>query len=149
MCRDCGCSTAPDHSHSHPHAETHEHSYGRHTHTLAVNEALLGKNDELAQRNRTDFKAKGLLVLNVLSAPGSGKTAFLERTLVYLKNRLRAGVIVGDLETDNDAQRLARSQVPPGNSIEPGAMQLTRIPLRAREAAWVSVYCNTAALMAA
>lgn len=52
------------------------------------------------------FLAKGLLVLNILSSPGSGKTASIEKTITDLKHKLTAGVIVGDLETDNDAKRL-------------------------------------------
>ncbi len=51
-------------------------------------------------------------MLNVLSSPGSGKTALIERTLTDLKGRLRGGVIVGDLATDNDARRIARSGAP-------------------------------------
>jgi hydrogenase nickel incorporation protein HypB len=80
--------------------------------TVPVHQAVLGKNDQLAERNRKAFQDRGILVLNVLSAPGSGKTAFLERTLTDLGNVLRAGVIVGDLATDNDAQRLRRSGAP-------------------------------------
>jgi len=71
-----------------------------------VNKALLGKNTELAQRNRQRFHAHKLLVINLLSAPGSGKTSLLERTLTDLRERLRMGVQVGDLQTDNDARRL-------------------------------------------
>jgi hydrogenase nickel incorporation protein HypB len=68
--------------------------------------SILDKNDRLAERNRGYFMAKGLLVLNVVSSPGSGKTAFLERTVKNSANRLKIGVIVGDLETENDAVRL-------------------------------------------
>jgi hydrogenase nickel incorporation protein HypB len=81
-------------------------------HTVPVHQVILGKNDLLAQRNRRMFQERGLLVLNVLSAPGSGKTAFLERTLTDLSQVLRAAVIVGDLATDNDARRLRRSGAP-------------------------------------
>lgn len=80
--------------------------------TLVINQGVLSKNDQLAQRNRNLFKAKHLLVLNVVSSPGSGKTAFIERTLTDLQGRLRGGVVVGDLATDNDAQRIARSGAP-------------------------------------
>ncbi|HYL82478.1 MAG TPA: hydrogenase nickel incorporation protein HypB [Candidatus Acidoferrum sp.] len=134
MCKDCGCSIvgdvaidgaqapahAPphdhthDHDHSHPHVHPHEHADpadgGRRT--LPVHQAILDKNDRLAERNRGYFMAKGLLVLNVLSSPGSGKTTFLERTARDLAGRLRLGVIVGDLETDNDARRLRSSGLP-------------------------------------
>ena len=80
--------------------------------TLIINQGVLSKNDQLAQRNRNLFKSKHLLVLNVVSSPGSGKTAFIERTLTDLKGRLRGGVVVGDLATDNDARRIARSGAP-------------------------------------
>ena len=73
---------------------------------VEVNKSLLGKNTELAQRNRQRFHAHQLLVINLLSAPGSGKTALLERTLMDLRGMLRIGVQVGDLQTDNDARRL-------------------------------------------
>jgi hydrogenase nickel incorporation protein HypB len=56
--------------------------------------------------------AKGLLVLNLLSSPGSGKTSLLERTISDLKNQIKAGVVVGDLETDNDAARLSKAGAP-------------------------------------
>ena len=79
---------------------------------MALHQAILAKNDRLAERNRGYFKAKGLLVLNVLSSPGSGKTAFIERTVADLGDRLRAGVIAGDLETDNDAKRLREHGIP-------------------------------------
>jgi hydrogenase nickel incorporation protein HypB len=80
--------------------------------TVVVQKALLGKNAERARQNRAEFRKRGLFVLNVLSAPGSGKTAFLERTLTDLGGRLRAGVVVGDLATENDARRLRRSGAP-------------------------------------
>jgi hydrogenase nickel incorporation protein HypB len=80
--------------------------------TLEVRQAILGKNDRLAERNRGFFHARGLLVLNVLSSPGSGKTTFLRETVRLLTPKLKSGVIVGDLATDNDAQRLRESGAP-------------------------------------
>jgi len=79
---------------------------------LHLHERVLGRNQEQAARNRELFCAAGVTVVNVLSAPGSGKTALLERTLVDLKDEVRAAVVVGDLATDNDARRLARSAAP-------------------------------------
>lgn len=70
------------------------------------------KNDGLAERNRVFFKAKKLLVLNVVSSPGSGKTTFIRETATRLTGRLRLGVIVGDLATDNDAARLREAGIP-------------------------------------
>ncbi len=72
----------------------------------------MSKNDRLAERNRGFFAAKGWFVMNVLSSPGSGKTAFIERTLSDLRERLPMGVVVGDLATDNDAKRLRASGAP-------------------------------------
>jgi hydrogenase nickel incorporation protein HypB len=79
---------------------------------LEVRQAILEKNDRLAERNRGFFHARGLLVLNVLSSPGSGKTTFIRETVRLLGKRLKTGVIVGDLATDNDAQRLRESGAP-------------------------------------
>src|SRR5450432_1044051 len=75
---------------------------------VEVNQALLGKNADLAERNRQRFHAHKVRVVNILSGPGSGKTALLERTLSELRGRTRIGVQVGDLQTDNDARRLRR-----------------------------------------
>jgi len=70
------------------------------------------KNDRLAEQNRSFFKAKKILVLNVVSSPGSGKTTFIGETAIRLRGKLRVGVIVGDLATDNDAERLRNAGVP-------------------------------------
>ena len=79
---------------------------------LHLHERVLGKNEQQAALNRKLFHKKGFQVINVLSAPGSGKTALLERTLTDLRGELRGAVIVGDLATDNDAQRMQRSGAP-------------------------------------
>jgi hydrogenase nickel incorporation protein HypB len=79
---------------------------------LPVQQAVLGKNDALAAALRADFAARGLGVVNLLSSPGSGKTALLVRTLEELRPHRRAGVIVGDLATDNDAVRLRATGAP-------------------------------------
>lgn len=80
--------------------------------TLTIQRSLLEKNARLAERNRGYFRAKKLLVLNMLSSPGAGKTTLLEQTAVGLRGRLRLGVIVGDLATDHDAARLRAASVP-------------------------------------
>jgi hydrogenase nickel incorporation protein HypB len=72
---------------------------------LEVEKGVLARNQEIATVNRARFAALGLTVLNVVSSPGSGKTAFLAR-LLHDRADLRAAVIVGDLATDNDAERL-------------------------------------------
>jgi hydrogenase nickel incorporation protein HypB len=74
---------------------------------------ILKRNDELAHELRKRFQAAGVYVISLVSSPGSGKTAFLEKTLTLLKERqYRPAALVGDLATDNDAARLARSQAP-------------------------------------
>jgi hydrogenase nickel incorporation protein HypB len=79
---------------------------------VEIGEAVLGHNATLAAQNRRRFQEAGLRVLNLISSPGSGKTALLERTLIDLRDRISVGVIVGDLETDNDAQRLRGKGAP-------------------------------------
>jgi hydrogenase nickel incorporation protein HypB len=104
-----------DHTHPHPHGHDHDHAHP-HTHdehrTLQVEQGILQKNDRLAERNRGYFQAKGLYVVNVLASPGAGKTAFIERTAADVGGRLRLGVIVGDLATENDAIRLRGHGIP-------------------------------------
>lgn len=83
------------------------------TRIVELRRGILKKNDELAAGLRQRFTSAGLLVLNLVSSPGTGKTAFLERTLRELRaTGVRAAALVGDLETDNDAQRLAASGAP-------------------------------------
>ena len=117
MCDHCGCST--DHRHpggqdeaAHRHAHEHglPHDHGAPAAGGAV-QTVLTENDRLAERNRGFFSAKHLCVLNLLSAPGSGKTALLERTVRDLGRR-RLGVITGDLQTENDARRLRAAGAP-------------------------------------
>ena len=133
MCEHCGCGVpgaASDHGahhahvHDHNHAHAHGHDHDRdeaHAHqgqpeaerrTVLVREGILAKNDRIAERNRGYFEAKGLFVLNLLSSPGSGKTTLIERMAADLADRLRIGVVVGDLATDNDAHRLEAAGVP-------------------------------------
>ena len=70
---------------------------------------VLEANDRIAARLRADFTRRGILVLNIISSPGSGKTSLLERTLNDLAGEFRMAVIEGDLQTDNDARRVAAS----------------------------------------
>lgn len=67
---------------------------------------ILGANDLLARKNRLIFSGKGLLAINLMSSPGSGKTTILERTIESIQAEVRMGVIEGDLYTDQDAQRI-------------------------------------------
>jgi hydrogenase nickel incorporation protein HypB len=76
--------------------------------TIAVIENVLKLNDEIAQLNRDRLRAAGVFAIDVIGAPGCGKTALIERTIEQLRPQLRVGVIVGDLATQRDADRLAR-----------------------------------------
>jgi len=80
--------------------------------SLELRASLLDKNDRLAERNRRYFRSRGILALNLVSSPGAGKTALLERTLDEFGRETKCAVIVGDLETDNDARRLHRPHAP-------------------------------------
>jgi hydrogenase nickel incorporation protein HypB len=73
---------------------------------LSVERSLVELNDHLAIHNRERFEEEGVFVVNMMSSPGAGKTRLLERTLDDLTNVLNIAVITGDLQTDNDAQRL-------------------------------------------
>ena len=79
---------------------------------VEVRKNVLKQNDVVARALRTRFRAAGVLVVSLVSSPGSGKTAFLEKTLTALRPRYRVAALVGDLATENDAARLARSQAP-------------------------------------
>jgi len=80
---------------------------------VEVRRNVLKQNDILARALRERFRAAGVFVVSLVSSPGSGKTAFLEKTLTLLRGKgYRPAAIVGDLATDNDAARLARSQAP-------------------------------------
>jgi hydrogenase nickel incorporation protein HypB len=83
------------------------------TRIVELRQGILKKNDELARELRARYTAAGVLVLNLVSSPGTGKTAFLQYTLTNLQTRgVRTATLVGDLETDNDARRLAASGAP-------------------------------------
>ena len=77
---------------------------------LELRKNVLDRNDMLARGLRDEFQRAGVFVVNLVSSPGSGKTSFLESTLGSLKARgYRVAALTGDLQTDNDAQRLLRS----------------------------------------
>lgn len=76
--------------------------------TIEVRERVMAKNDELAADVRRQLAAHGVPALNLVSGPGAGKTALLERTLEALGNELRLAVVTGDVQTQNDADRLSR-----------------------------------------
>jgi len=79
---------------------------------LPVERKVLNENDRIAAELRAQFQARGILCLNLISSPGAGKTSLLERTLQGLAREARVAVLTGDIQTDNDAQRLARFGFP-------------------------------------
>jgi hydrogenase nickel incorporation protein HypB len=134
MCQNCGCSAVGTVAHSHHHhgdgnfahshdghdQQEHHHHHGNYSQSpsqqtvtiepdrqsIAIGQGILSKNDRLAERNRGYFQAKGLLVMNFLSSPGAGKTALIQKMVGDRQQDHPTAVIVGDLATDNDAQRL-------------------------------------------
>jgi hydrogenase nickel incorporation protein HypB len=116
MCKDCGCSGGNhDHDHDHDHGGGHAHDHAHphdHDHgapvrrTLTLERKVLSDNDARAEANRAWLSARGIVAINLISSPGSGKTYLLERTLERLKGRVACAVITGDQRTDNDARRL-------------------------------------------
>ncbi len=79
---------------------------------VEVRRNVLKQNDVIARALREQFRAAGVFVVSLVSSPGSGKTMFLEKTLTQLQPRYRVAALVGDLATENDAVRLARSKAP-------------------------------------
>ena len=138
MCTTCGCSSHEDGvsitrigEHQHQHLSGwgrfwHFLWYGPHQHsvpaaaavstgekkTIHLEQDILAKNNQSAQRNRGYFEAKNILALNLVSSPGSGKTALLERTLHDLREKMNFAVIEGDQQTTQDADRIAATGAP-------------------------------------
>ncbi|HLX83850.1 MAG TPA: hydrogenase nickel incorporation protein HypB [Terriglobales bacterium] len=79
---------------------------------IEVRKNVLKQNDLVARSLREQFRVAGVFVVSLVSSPGSGKTMFLEKTLTLLRQKYRVAALVGDLATENDAARLARSQAP-------------------------------------
>lgn len=105
------------------------------TRILEVRQGILNKNDQLARDLRARFERADVFTINLVSSPGTGKTAFLERTLREMVERgAPVAALVGDLETDNDAQRLARSGAPVRQINTHGRCHL--------EAEWVSAHLD-------
>jgi hydrogenase nickel incorporation protein HypB len=132
MCESCGCGNTGDkaatrhshahshgnghdhaHDHAHPHDHDHDHDHD-HTHgpavverrTLTLEQKVLSENDARAEANRAWLAEHGVVAINLISSPGTGKTLLLERTLERLSGRVKCAVITGDQRTDNDARRL-------------------------------------------
>ena len=111
MCNTCGCNITPGNEHlvraDGKHAMTED---GRAA--LTVLKSLLSENDHQAAHNREHFDHHGVLALNLMSSPGAGKTSLLEATIEALGGEFRIAVIEGDLETENDAERIRAKGVP-------------------------------------
>ena len=116
MCKDCGCSITDHNDHHHDDYHEHEHEHHHHTHetlhanpqlndpkTISVITKILAKNDHEAEHNREHFESHSVLAINMMSSPGSGKTALLEA--IADAAPFKFGVIEGDLETSRDADR--------------------------------------------
>ena len=101
----------PRHSHAnHPQADVSTQKSG--TRKIKVIRRVLDVNEKMAEQNRRLFAEKGLFVLNVMSSPGSGKTTTLQKTLARIMPEIKCAVIVGDICTTHDADRLAQSGAP-------------------------------------
>jgi hydrogenase nickel incorporation protein HypB len=79
---------------------------------ISVVKNILEANDRIAEQNKEIFDEKGLVVFNLMSSPGAGKTSLLEKTIDALKSDFRIGVIEGDIQSSQDAERIAQKGVP-------------------------------------
>ena len=96
MCDTCGCNVTP----------------AADEHAVEVLKGLLDANDHEALHNREHFERHNVLAINLMSSPGAGKTALLEATIDALGGDLKVAVVEGDLETENDADRIRAKGVP-------------------------------------
>ncbi len=91
---------------------------------VTVERKILKKNDEFATENRNIFRDKHIFMINLLSSPGSGKTSLLEKTLTRLSSGNKIAVVEGDVQTDNDAQRIAKLDIPVVQIVTNGGCHL-------------------------
>jgi hydrogenase nickel incorporation protein HypB len=111
MCDTCGCNVTPGNEHLVAEGGRLAHtSHGNES--VEVLQGLLHANDHQAAHNREHFERHGVLAINLMSSPGAGKTALLEATIEALGEDLKVAVVEGDLETENDADRIRRKGVP-------------------------------------
>lgn len=109
MCNTCGCNVTDGNRHLlTPPPKGHVLD----NHPAKILNGLLEHNDRQARLNRARLDTRGILTVNLMSSPGSGKTALLEATIRHLDGQLRIGVIEGDLETENDAERIRALGIP-------------------------------------
>src|SRR5512139_3511666 len=111
MCDTCGCNVTPGNRHlveaGGKLSQTHEGKAA-----VDLLHGLLSENDAQALHNREHLAKHGVVAINLMSSPGAGKTALLEATIDALRGELRIAVIEGDLETENDAERIRARGVP-------------------------------------
>ena len=111
MCDTCGCNITSGNKHLlAPGGKLTKIENGKTV--VDVLQNLLSENDLQAAHNRAHFDSHGVLAINLMSSPGAGKTSLLEQTIDALRDRYHIAVIEGDLETENDAQRIRAKQVP-------------------------------------
>jgi len=111
MCNTCGCNITPGNEHLvRPDGKLGTTAEGKQA--ISVLKSLLSENDRQALHNREHFDHHSVLAINLMSSPGSGKTALLEATIDALQEELGIAVIEGDLETENDAERIRARGVP-------------------------------------
>jgi len=118
MCDTCGCNLTPGN------LKFAYKPLAAGATTVSVLQGLLRKNDDQAAHNRAHFDARGVLAVNLMSSPGSGKTALLEATIDALKGEFGIAVIEGDLETENDAARIRARGVPAHQIVTGSACHL-------------------------
>ena len=111
MCDTCGCNVTPGNEHLVT-AGGHLATTSAGHESVEVLKGLLDANDHQAAHNREHFARHNALAVNLMSSPGAGKTALLEATIEALAGRYRIAVIEGDLETENDAERIRSKGVP-------------------------------------
>jgi hydrogenase nickel incorporation protein HypB len=111
MCETCGCTITPGNAHLvQKDGKLEQTSEGKAS--IEVLSSLLHENDHQAAHNREHFDRHGVLAVNLMSSPGSGKTSLLEATIDALGHEIRIAVVEGDLETENDADRIRARGVP-------------------------------------
>ena len=111
MCDTCGCNVTPGNEHLVAAGGHLAKTSGGHE-SVEVLKGLLDANDHQAAHNREHFERHNVLAVNLMSSPGAGKTALLEATIEALGGELRIAVVEGDLETENDAERIRKKGVP-------------------------------------
>lgn len=111
MCTTCGCGSDDVRIQDPAFGPAHEQHHVHFPQTsmlrrVSVEQDILAKNDAFAARNRTALREKGVFAVNLVSSPGSGKTALLEKTIVALAGQIEIDVIEGDQQTSHDADRI-------------------------------------------